>query len=75
MMGKVATFCPYCAAALESRICCELLGMRACWRCLRPIVVVEAAREPTVVELESIDADALNLLRKRALEYRESIRE
>lgn len=71
---RIATVCPYCAATLEDKGDARH-GMRACWRCLRPIVVIEAAREPSVLELEGIGHEQLDEMRKAALNFRESIRE
>lgn len=70
---RIAAVCPYCGAALEGRG--AELGLRACWRCLRPIIIVQAAREPNAAELAAIDHEQLDVLRKSALDYRESIRE
>ncbi len=73
---RICAVCPYCGAALEPLSAAASVPLLvACWRCLRPIVTIQAAREPSVVELEGIDADALNTMRKAALAYRESIRE
>lgn len=70
---RICLVCPYCAASLEQRD--EPIGMRCCWRCLRPILIVEAAREPNAAELAAIGHEELGMMRRHALDFRESIRE
>jgi len=72
---RIATVCPYCGATLEQPREAVVEALRACWRCLRPIIVLQAAREPNAAELANIDHEQLNAIRKLALDFRESIRE
>lgn len=75
---RICAVCPYCGAKLQSHGEAPVLGavpLVACWRCLRFIVLVLAARQPSVEELANLEHEQLNDLRKAALAYRESIRE
>lgn len=73
---RIAAVCPYCGAALQPlNLSPPATRLVACWRCLRFIVTMPAARAPSVPELAELEHEQLNDLRKAALDYRESIRE